>query len=538
MSILPDPIRIGVAQGWKTIDGSRLTGDLNLEADVVIVGSGAGGGTAAELLSKAGLKIIIVEEGPLKSSSDFRMMERDAYPQLYQESAGRQTRDKAITILQGRCVGGSTTVNWTSSFRTPPRTLAHWQSAYGLFDYSVEALAPWFAQMEQRLNIDAWPAPPNENNDILKRGCDRLGIPTAAIRRNVKSCWNLGYCGVGCPTNAKQSMLVTTIPSALSYGAILLHRARVERLVHSKNRITGLSAAGLDVAGVYPGPYKVKISAKHYILAGGAINNPALMLRSRLPDPHLTIGRRTFLHPTNVAAALMPDKVEGFNGAPQTIYSDHFLDTAALDGPIGYKLEAPPIHPILASITLQGYGEAHHMWMSRLPYLQVLIALCRDGFHAQSSGGRVHIRQDGSPLLDYPISDYVWEGMKRSFLTMAEIQFAAGAKIVMPLHEEGKPLRNWNDAKKSIAALPMKPLRTKVVSAHVMGGCAMGADPRISVVRGDGSHYQIENLSVFDGSVFPTSLGANPQLSIYGMVGRNASRLAEQLTGKPAPLIV
>jgi len=132
---LPDPISIGVARSWKAIDGSRLTGDLNLEADVVIVGSGAGGGTAAELLSKPGLKIIIIEEGPLKSSSDFRMMERDAYPQLYQESAARQTRDKSITILQGRCVGGSTTVNWTSSFRTPPRTLAHWQGAYGLLDY-------------------------------------------------------------------------------------------------------------------------------------------------------------------------------------------------------------------------------------------------------------------------------------------------------------------------------------------------------------------------------------------------------------------
>jgi choline dehydrogenase-like flavoprotein len=537
MSILPDPVSIGIAQGWKTIDGSRLTADLTLDADVVIVGSGAGGGMAAQLLSNAGLRIKIVEEDPLKSSSDFRMMERDAYPQLYQESAGRQTRDKAITIMQGRCVGGSTTVNWTSSFRTPPRTLAHWQSLYGLLDYSVEAMAPWFSHMEWRLNIDAWSVPPNENNDILKRGCDRLGIPTAAIRRNVKGCWNLGYCGVGCPINAKQSMLVTTIPSALSNGAVLLHRVRVERLVHSKNRITGLSASGLDVASVHPGPYKVKIIAKHYILAGGAINNPALMLRSRLLDPHLTIGRRTFLHPTNVAAALMPEKVEGFNGAPQTIYSDHFLDTGALDGPIGYKLEAPPIHPILASITLQGYGEAHHMWMSRLPYLQVLIALFRDGFHEQSSGGRVHIRQDGSPLLDYPISDYVWEGMKRSFLVMAEIQFAAGAKIVMPLHEEGKPLRNWNDAKKSIAALPMKPLRTKVVSAHVMGGCAMGADPRTSVVRSNGSHCQIENLSVFDGSVFPTSLGANPQLSIYGMVARNASRLAEQLTGKPAPLV-
>ena len=537
MAKLPDPIRIGLSQGWNIIDGSRLVEDVTLSADVVIIGSGAGGGTSAEILSKAGLKVIIVEEGPLKSSSDFRMMERDAYQQLYQESAGRQTKDKAITILQGRCVGGSTTVNWTSSFRTPPPTLAHWQSAHGLGDYSVTAMAPWFDMMERRLNITQWPVPPNENNDILRRGCESLGIPAAAIRRNVKGCWNLGYCGVGCPTNAKQSMLVTTIPAALGNGAVLLHRVRVERLIHSRDRITGLVGVGLDAAGIHAGQRLVKITAKHYILAGGAINNPGIMLRSRLPDPHLTLGKRTFLHPTNVSAALMPTKVEGYNGAPQTVYSDHFLDTLALDGPIGYKLEAPPVHPILAGITLQGYGEAHHMWMSRLPYMQVVIALLRDGFHPQSVGGKVLVRAGGSAVLDYPISDYVWEGMRRAFLSMAEIQFAAGARIVMAMHEEGKPLRSWSEAKKTIAALPMKALRSRVVSAHVMGGCGMGADPKSSVVRADGRHHQIENLSVFDGSAFPTSIGANPQLSIYGMVARNASRLALQLTGKPAQAV-
>ena len=233
----------------------------------------------------------------------------------------------------------------------------------------------------------------------------------------------------------------------------------------------------------------------------------------------------------------MPTEVEGYNGAPQTVYSDHFLDSLALDGPIGYKLESPPVHPILAGITLQGYGEAHHMWMSRLPHLQVVIAVLRDGFHPQSGGGKVLLRADGSPVLDYPISEYVWEGMRRAFLSMAEIQFAAGAKIVMPMHEEGKPLRSWSEAKKTIAALPLKALRSRVVSAHVMGGCGMGADPRSSVVRADGTHHQIENLSVFDGSAFPTSIGANPQLSIYGIVARNASRLALQLTGKPAPVV-
>ena len=540
-SIINDPIKLALGdhrRGWKVIDGTRMTGDINIECDVVIVGSGAGGGTAAEMLTQSGLTVLMIEEGPFKSSSDFRMRERDAYPQLYQESAGRQTRDKGITILQGRAVGGSTTVNWTSSFRTPPATLRHWEKFWGLAEFTEDKLAPWFAKMEQRLNIAPWPLPPNENNDILRRGCEKLGLHAAAIRRNVKDCWNLGYCGMGCPTNAKQSMLVTTIPDALDRGMSLIHSARVEKLSSRNAKITSLVAVGMkaDDVGVNTaaGPHRIFVTAKHYILAGGAINNPALMLRSRLPDPHQTLGKRTFLHPSPVSAAIMDGKVEGYSGAPQTIYSDHFLDTMPHDGPIGFKLEAPPIHPILAGITLQGFGIAHSMWMTRLPNMHVAIALMRDGFHPQSVGGSVAIRNDGSALLDYQISNYVWDGIRHALLVMAEVQFAAGAKIVMPLHEDAKPYRHWPDAKRAIESMPMQTLRTRVASAHVMGGCAMGADARRSVTRGDGRHHQVENLWVFDGSVFPTSIGANPQLSIYAMVARNATGLAGLLAAPAA----
>ena len=535
-SIIKDPIKLALAdrtRGWKVIDGTRLSQDLHLECDVVIVGSGAGGGTTAEVLTTAGLNVLMIEEGPFKSSSDFRMRERDAYPQLYQESAGRQTKDKGITILQGRAVGGSTTVNWTSSFRTPLATLKHWQTVWGLAEYSETALAPWFAKMEARLNIAPWSVAPNENNDILRRGCEKLGIPSAAIRRNVKGCWNLGYCGMGCPTNAKQSMLVTTIPDALDRGMTLIHSARVEKLSSRYGQITSLVAHGMAAGDVgvntIAGPYRIFITAKHYVLAGGAINNPALMLRSNLPDPHHTLGKRTFLHPSPVSAAIMGEKVEAYSGAPQTIYSDHFLDTMPHDGPIGFKLEAPPIHPILAGITLQGFGDDHAMWMKRLPNMHVAIALMRDGFHPQSVGGSVGIRNDGSGLLDYTISPYVWDGIRHALLVMVEIQFAAGAKIVMPLHEDAKPYRNWADARRAIAALPMQTLRTRVASAHVMGGCTMGVDARTSVTRSDGRHHQLENLWVFDGSVFPTSIGANPQLSIYAMAARNAAGLAALL---------
>ncbi len=541
-SLINDPIRIALddkARAWKVIDAGRLQQDLNLECDVVIVGSGAGGGTTAEILVQAGLKVIMLEEGPFKSSSDFRMREREAYPQLYQESASRQTRDKGIVILQGRAVGGSTTVNWTSSFRTPPVTLKHWETEWGLSDYTVEKMAPWFERMETRLSISPWTMPPNENNSVLRRGCEKLGIPAAAIRRNVKGCWNLGYCGMGCPTNAKQSMLVTTIPAALDGGMVLVHSARVDRLAYRFGRITSLIATGMDANassnGSKPGRFRIRVQANHIVLAGGAINNPALMLRSKLPDPHGTLGKRTFLHPSSVSAAIMDGQVEAFSGAPQTIYSDHFIDIAPPQGAIGYKLEAPPIHPILAGITLQGFGEDHAMWMKRLPQMQVVIALMRDGFHPQSIGGNVQIRGDGSPVLDYPISDYVWEGVRRSLLSMAEIQFAAGAKIVMPLHEDSRPMRSWKDAKTLIDMLSMQTLRTRIASAHVMGGCTMGADPRNSVIGGDGRHHHFDNLWVFDGSAFPTSIGANPQLSIYGMAARNASRLVELIKGPAKP---
>ncbi len=541
-STIKDPIKLALAditRGWKVIDGARLRQDVTLDCDVVIVGSGAGGGTAAEILTQAGLKVVMIEEGPFKSSSDFRMREREAYPQLYQESASRQTKDKGIVILQGRAVGGSTTVNWTSSFRTPPVTLKHWEAEWGLRDYTVEKMAPWFERMEARLSISPWPIPPNENNSVLKRGCEKLGIPAAAIRRNVKDCWNLGYCGMGCPTNAKQSMLVTTIPAALDAGLTLIHSTRVDRLAYRFGRVTSLAASGMGANassnGSKPGQYKIRVQAQHIILAGGAINNPALMLRSKLPDPYNTLGKRTFLHPSSVSAAIMDAKVEGFSGAPQTIYSDHFIDIAPPQGPIGYKLEAPPIHPILAGITLQGFGEDHAMWMKRLPQMQVVIALMRDGFHPHSIGGSVGIRADGNPLLDYPISEYVWDGVRRSLLVMAEIQFAAGAKIVMPLHENSRPMRTWKEAKPFIESLAMQVLRTRIASAHVMGGCTMGADPRTSVIGGDGRHHQFDNLWVFDGSAFPTSIGANPQLSIYGMVARNATRLLELIKGPAKP---
>ena len=540
MSKLQDPIKDGLARGWKVMGGAFAKTPEKITCDVAIIGSGAGAGITADLLTKAGLKVVIIEEGPLKSSSDFNQKESEAYPQLYQESAARKTEDKAITILQGRCVGGSTTVNWTSSFRTPAPTLAFWQDRFGLKNYTPDALLPYFEQAERRLNIGPWLTPPNENNDLLRRGAAKVGIPALAIARNVKGCWNLGSCGMGCPTNAKQSMLVTTIPAALDKGAQLLVETRAERLELANGRITALlcsvNASNRALAQINRSQEAIKIIAKHYVLAGGAINSPALLLRSGAPDPHGTLGVRTFLHPVVMSSSVFEQKVEAWAGAPQTIYTDHFLDTQPIDGPIGYKLEAPPLHPIIFASTVPGMGQTQHDLLKAFPHNHTLLALLRDGFHDQSQGGNVKLRGDGSPMLDYPLTDYVMDGARRALLSMMEIQFAAGAAKVLPLHEMARTYTTWTEARDAVNALPMKPLLTKMVSAHVMGGCGLAAFEKQGVTRPDGVHWQIENLSIHDGSLFPTSIGANPQLSVYGVVNRLAQDLVKRLTGSMVKL--
>ncbi|MGB8330881.1 MAG: GMC family oxidoreductase [Polyangiales bacterium] len=523
-----DPYRKAAERGWDITDASQLTASLELEADVVIVGTGAGGGTAAETLSKAGLSVVLLEEGPLKTSSQFDMQERAAYRDLYQEGTGRGTKDGAMVILQGRAVGGSTTVNWTTSFRTPPQTLQFWAEQMGVSGCSVEEMAPHFEHMEQRLNIGDWPQAPNENNAMLQRAAEKLGYSWAKIRRNVRGCLNLGYCGLGCPVDAKQSMLVTTIPGALDQKAKLVHRARVVRVLRDGDNVTGVQAEALtpnvrDTTG-----HTIIVRATRTVLAGGAINTPAILLRSKVPDPHRRIGKRTFLHPTTLTMAIYGESIDPFYGAPQSIYSDEFQWQNVHTGPVGFKLEVPPLQPAFAAGFYAAAGEQITQSMDQLGQTQCMIALLRDGFHEDSQGGVVELGDKGEPLLDYPINDYLLEGVRRAWNVMLEMQFATGAKSARPAHKQARHYMSWKEAKAAVAELSVVAHKVTVGSAHVMGGCPMGDDPTRSVANCDGKLHHLDNLYVMDGSLFPTSVGANPQLSIYGLVYKLSSKLAAQ----------
>src|SRR5690606_14646627 len=212
------------------------------------------------------------------------------------------------------------------------------------------------------------------------------------------------------------------------------------------------------------------------------------------------------------------------------------LTTASLDPrslhdalPISYKLEVPPIHPALAATLLGGLGAESALRMEQLPHTNAMLALMRDGFHPDSAEGRVQLRSDGTPVLNYHMTAYTWDGIRRAYHSMAEIQFAAGARAVLPLHSDPDYVKPPAAARRVIDTLSLELYRARLGSAHVMGGCAMGEDPRGAVVDSLGRHHQLKNLSIHDGSLFPTSIGANPQLSIYALAAKLASLLAERL---------
>ena len=505
----PEPRSAG-----RIVAGADLRRDVEERPDVCVVGSGAGGAVAAARLAEKGLRVVVLEEGARFGREDFKMDEATAYPALYQEKGQRATADQAISILQGRAVGGTTVVNWTVSHRLPERVLAHWKKAHGVEGLDAAALAPHYAAVEERLHIhETALADVNPNNRVLWDGAGKLGLSRELLRRNVRGCQNLGYCAMGCPIDARTSMDLTYVPDAVRAGARVYSSVRAVRVERSGKRVATVHAVALDPRLDRPGGRKVVVRPKVLVLSGGAINTPELLLRSGL-DPSGRVGTRTFLHPVVASLALFPGRIEGYRGAPLSVASHAFADRGP--GKVGFFLEAAPTHPMLASTALPGFGADHEELMSRLPNVNGLLALAIDGFLPAEEGGTVSLRGDGRLRVDYPIRPEVWEALREGAKALARVQLAAGAEVVYSLHADPVVMRSEADVGRLDRA-PWVPASVPLFSAHAMGGCAMGKDPARSVVDSTLRVHGMENLFVVDGSVFPTSLGVNPQETIFAL---------------------
>jgi choline dehydrogenase-like flavoprotein len=522
-------VRSKAAGAGRILTGRDVTSDTVMECDVVVVGSGAGGSVLAERLTARGLDVVMLEEGGYWTRHSFDGREDHSYPRLYQEMGNRATDDQSVLILQGRNVGGGTTVNWCTCFRTPRRVLERWRDQHGVKGLGEEALIPHWEAIEKRLHIAEWPLDRmNDNNRVLWDGCGKLGYSRGLIRRNVNNCANLGYCGLGCPLDAKMSMLVTLIPDAVERGMTVQANASVRRVLHDGKRATGVEARLLDPETDRPTGTTLTVNARTVAVCGGAINSPALLLRSGL-DGNGNVGKRFFLHPVVIMTAKMADPVVPWTGAPQAAYSHHFIERGP--GKVGFFLEVPPIMPLIAATVFPGFGDPHQALLEELPYTHSAIALCQDGLLPEDVGGTVKLRDPNERRvsIDYPLRPFHFEAFRSACKEMARIQFAAGALEVRSLHSVPVRIRKAADIDRLLDAAPWEAGRVRVATAHQMGGCAMGGDPRTSVVDSTLRYHGLDNLFVVDGSVFPTSLGVNPQETIYG-VARWASQFVAAAT--------
>jgi choline dehydrogenase-like flavoprotein len=495
--------------------GSDVQQDRTIDCDVCVVGSGAGGAFVAARLAQAGKRVVILEDGGFHTSASFDMTERGMSPRLYQEGAGRATTDQAISIFQGRAVGGTTVVNWTTCFRTPERVFRHWHEHHGVEGISHAALVPHWEAVEKRLNIVKMTLEQvNRNNMVTWRGLQKLGWHADLLYRNVKNCAHTGYCGMGCPIDAKQSMLVTKIPEAVRSGADLYANAWVHSVTRDGRKCTTVIAKLKDPKTDLPTGVTLKVRAKVNVLAGGAINTPAILLRSNV-DANGRTGKRTFLHPSVTTWGIHAERIEGFVGAPQYVHSDQFV---ARGDKIGMLVEVFPVFPSATGGLAPGFGAEKQALMDVFPHIATTGVLLHDGFDLKNpeEGGTVTLKPGGEPRIDYAWNPRLEEGLRSASMNAARIQLAGGAKQVFS--PQGRYVRSEQDIENLLGSASYGPGQVAVGSAHVMGGCAMGKDERMSVVDSRSlRHHGFDNLFVIDGSVFPTSLTVNPQVSIYGM---------------------
>ena len=502
---------------------STYTKPTDLECDVCIIGSGAGGSVLAAGLVERGLDVIMLEAGSHYTRKDFKGNQAWAFDNMYQERAGRATEDLAITLLQGRSVGGSTTINWTTCYRTPDRIFDHWAEHHGVQGITPLLMKQHFEAVERRLNIKEWPLEnANGNNRVLLEGARKLGWEPHALKRNVRGCVNSGYCGEGCPVDAKQGMAVSYLDDAVRGGLRLIANCEVEQIQWTERTAEAVIGQALDPDNDQPLGIPVTVRSKVVVNAGGAINGPALFLRSGI-DAEGRVGKRTFVHPVSGVSGLFEDTINPWAGAPQSVGCHHFSDRGS--DKMGFFLEAAPLQPMLASTVGYLFGAKHSEFMRDLGNAGVVIALGIDGLLPQDVGGEVVLKSDGRVWLRYPIEDHLSECIHAAHVEMARCQFAAGAKEVVSLHVNPVVMRSVDELSKLDSA-PYGAHEQSLFSAHVMGGCAMGGDSGSSVVDSELRMWDFDNIFVVDGSVLPTSLGVNPSETIYALAHRSRDRIA------------
>jgi choline dehydrogenase-like flavoprotein len=504
----------------QTLD---IDSDTTLDCDVVVVGSGAGGGVVAGVLASAGHSVVVLEKGANLSTADMTQKEGEMLGASYLDGGLLMTQSGSMPILAGSCVGGGTVINYTTSFPLPDRVRAEWDDLTGLGLFSSSRFTESLDSVCKRLNVGSEWTTPGKRDEILERGLKHLGWHVDLMQRNVTDCpegLECGYCGYGCRHGTKNDTARTYLTDAVASGTRIVAGCDAEKILLEKGRATGVSGTVRSTDGTTS---RVTVHAPVVVAACGALHTPALLKRSGLTNSN--IGRGLRLHPASALMGIFPDRVEPWSGALQTRYSDQFAD---IDNGYGVKFETAPIHFALpASAFGWESAERYRQDVGRLAHTSLVGLLLRD-----RDAGRISFTKHGRPRVHYELSKYDAEHMHRAVQGAAEVLVAAGATELFTLHSPPVRVRPSNgrwlgDFGEQCASRGYRRCRMSYITFHQMASACMGADPKRSVISETGECHDVRGLYVADASAFPTSSGVNPMITIMAIADHVARAIDE-----------
>lgn len=500
---------------------------IDEQADVVVVGSGAGGGTVAHALAplaREGRRILVLEQGPRLAPAEFTGRELEMAPALYEDEGGFLTADGTMTLAFGRAFGGSTVVYTGTSMQPPERVIRQW-NVPGLAHADLDRRARKYAEQNNVHFLQLHEL--NDNNRLFVEGCRRAGYRAEQFPINVKGCRGSSLCNLGCPNGAKQGTDRVQLPEAESAGVVIVTRAEVLRIedravvVRVSDRPEGAKGRPSEwPAGEY------RIAAGTVVLAGGAVGSPALLLRSGIAGLPRSVGERFTCHPAHILVGEHPRPITNDVGHPKSFFLDRGVEE-------GFVLETCMYFPFTTAKNLAGFGAPHAKLMHAFPRLQMILVL---GCDKAVAGNRVDVDRAGKPVVHYRFTPETIGALVRATRASARIFFGAGAlRVHAPSADP--PLIESRDASRIdelIDSRHFKPGKISVSAAHLMGGCAMGRDETDSVTDSRGRVHGRPWLRVADASLFPDSLEINPYLTIMALADRVAEGILED-AGALAP---
>ncbi len=497
----------------QILHGENIEQDQEIEAEVVVVGTGAGGATVAHELASRGNAVIMVEEGDYFQRERFTGRTFDMQRMMYlRHGMTTALGNVPIPVPLGRTVGGSTTINSGTCFRTPRRTLRSWREDLGLGEYTPAAMEPYFQRVESIFEVK--PADMKhvgENGAVIARGADLLGYHHGPLLRNAPDCDGQGVCAIGCTSGAKRSTDVSFVPKALQSGAQLLCRVQVEEILLEGGRATGVRARSLETGR------QVTIRARVVVMAAGAFGTPLLLMKQKICNSSGQVGRNLSIHPSLGVLARMAREVNPECSIPQGYMVDEFMEEGLLFEGVAFPLDA-------LSFIIPYIGRKSQEILQSYKHLASFGLMISD-----SSRGRVISGLRGEPLALYYMNRKDFAQVVKGLEILVKIYLAGGAQEIYVNVQGWRPVRTLADLEKNLKKR-IRPVDAEMSAFHPLGSCHMGGFPGRSVCNPNGETYDVRNLFIADGSLIPPGLGVNPQITIAAVSARVADYIDDRLT--------